>query len=162
MVTELPSGTAADTSHPASLSPPDLTHRKGKLTKCPVVFSSPYWLNLMSLTAKVQLKYHEGVTGLKLNMIGGIFQSRPKSIDVVKWSQFGSARFNRVLFMLRVLRWMQNGRGQEERVTSAGWREHLTAAALRRCWLASLRRWTSSETCSHLSLHQGTDHGAGI
>lgn len=119
MVTELPSGTAADT-HPASLSPPDLTHRKGKLTKCPVVFSSLYWLNLMSLTAKVQLKYHEGVTGLKLNVIGGIFQSRPKSIDVVKWSHFGSARFNRVLFMLRVLRWMQNGRGQEERVTSAG------------------------------------------
>lgn len=57
MVTELPSGTAADTSHPASLSPPDLTHRKGKLTKCPVVFSSLYWLNLMSLTAKVQLKW---------------------------------------------------------------------------------------------------------
>lgn len=104
MVTELPSGTAADTSHPASLSPPDLTHRKGKLSKCPVVFSSLYWLNLMSLTAKVQLKYHEGGSGLKLNMIGGIFQSRPKSIDVVKWSRFRSAHFNRVLFMLRVLR----------------------------------------------------------
>lgn len=56
---------------------------------------------------------------------------------------------------------MESGGGGGRGLTSAGRREQLVAAR-RRCWRRRCGGGQALKTCSRLSLHQGTDHSAGV